>query len=60
MKDEDKAYTMNETEEFERACCICSYHVYKDIWEVAIGEELAMMLLSLVAFATGKSNCLWG
>jgi len=45
-------YAMNEMEEFKRACCICTYHVYKDIWEAAIGEELATMLLSLVAFAT--------
>jgi len=43
---------MNEMEEFERACCIRSYHIYKKIWEVVIGEELAMMLLSLVVFVT--------
>jgi len=28
-------------EEFERACCIRGYHVYKDIWEAAVGKELA-------------------
>ena len=24
----------------EVACCVRGYHVYKDIWAVAIGEEL--------------------
>ena len=28
-------------EEFERACCIRGYHVYKEVWEAALGEELA-------------------
>ena len=27
-------------EEFERAVCIRGYHVYKDIWDAAVGEEL--------------------
>ena len=26
-------------EEFERTCCIRGYHVYKEIWEAAVGEE---------------------
>ena len=27
-------------EEFEITCCIWGYHVYKEIWEAAVGEEL--------------------
>ena len=27
-------------EEFERTCCIRGYHVYREIWEAAVGEEL--------------------
>ena len=27
-------------EEFEITCCIRGYHVYKEIWEAAVGEEL--------------------
>ena len=27
-------------EETERDCCIRGYHVYKDIWEAAVGESL--------------------
>ena len=27
-------------EEFERDCCILSYHVHKEIWQASIGEEL--------------------
>ena len=27
-------------EEFAIEFCVCGYHVYKDIWEAAIGEEL--------------------
>ena len=27
-------------EVFERDCCIRSYHVYNEIWRVAIGEKL--------------------
>ena len=27
-------------EELERDCCIHGYHVYKEIWRAAIGEEL--------------------
>ena len=27
-------------EAFERDCCIRGYHVYKEIWQAAIGEEL--------------------
>ena len=27
-------------EEIERACCIRGYHIYKDIWEAVVGEEL--------------------
>ena len=30
-------------EEFRRDCCICSYHVYKEIRQVSIGEELEYM-----------------
>ena len=26
--------------EFGRDCCIRGYHVYKEIWQAAIGEEL--------------------
>ena len=25
---------------FERKCCIQGYHVYKEVWEVAVGESL--------------------
>lgn len=41
-------------EEFQKACCIRGYHVYKDIWEAVANEELVcvMMPLSLVAFRT--------
>lgn len=28
-------------EGFERPCCIRGHHIYKDIWEAAIGEHLA-------------------
>ena len=28
-------------EELERACCICGHHVYKEIWEAAVGEVLS-------------------
>ena len=28
-------------EEFERACCTHGFHVFKEIWEAAVGEELA-------------------
>ena len=24
----------------ELACCICGYHVYKDVWDTSIGEYL--------------------
>ena len=24
----------------EKECCVCGYHVYSDIWEAVIGEEL--------------------
>ena len=27
-------------EEFERDSCIRGYHVYKEIWQAAVGEEL--------------------
>ena len=27
-------------EEFERTYCIQGYHMYKEIWEEAVGEEL--------------------
>ena len=27
-------------EGFERDSCICGYHVYKEIWQAAVGEEL--------------------
>ena len=27
-------------EEFGRDCCICGYHVYKEMWEAAAGEVL--------------------
>ena len=29
-------------EEFETPCCIRGYHIYKDAWEVAVGEVLAL------------------
>ena len=28
-------------EEFVRVCCIRGYHVYRDVWEAAVGEGLA-------------------
>ena len=31
---------ISRMEEFERDCCICGYHVYKEIWPAAMGEEL--------------------
>ena len=24
----------------ERHCCVCGYHVYKEVWAVAVGEVL--------------------
>ena len=27
-------------EELERVCCVCGYHVYKEIWEATTGEIL--------------------
>ena len=27
-------------ETYERECCVRGYHVYKDTWEAAIGEQL--------------------
>ena len=30
-------------ETYEREFCVRGYHVYKDTWEVAIGEELECM-----------------
>ena len=27
-------------EEYEIACCVCGYHVYREIWEAAVGETL--------------------
>ena len=30
-------------EEFGRDCCICGYHVYKEMWEAAAGEVLEGM-----------------
>ena len=31
---------MHAIEEFGRDCCIRGYHVYKETWRAAIGEEL--------------------
>ena len=31
---------MHAMEEFGRDCCIRGYHVYKETWRAAIGEEL--------------------
>ena len=28
-------------ETYERACCVRGYHIYKDVWKAAVGEELA-------------------
>ena len=33
---------ISRMEEFERDCCICGYHVYKEIWPAAMGEELSV------------------
>ena len=30
---------MHSMEEFRRDCCIRGYHVYKETWRAAIGEE---------------------
>ena len=27
-------------EEFKISCCICRYHLYCNIWDVVIGEEV--------------------
>ena len=27
-------------EQLKRVCCIRGYHVYKEVWEAAVGEEL--------------------
>ena len=29
-------------EEFERPCCIRGYHIYHEVWTVAVGEELVV------------------
>ena len=29
-----------EDDTVERACCVRSYHIYKEIWEAAVGEIL--------------------
>ena len=29
-----------EDDTVKRACCVHSYHVYKEIWEAAVGEIL--------------------
>ena len=26
--------------EYERRLCVCGYHVYQDVWDVALGETL--------------------
>ena len=26
---------------YERACCLRGYHIFKDAWKAAVGEELA-------------------
>ena len=31
---------MEDVREHEAASCICGYHIYRDIWTAAIGEEL--------------------
>ena len=28
----------------QKALCVCGYHVYKDIWEVAVGETVVCVL----------------
>ena len=30
----------------QKALCIRGYHIYKDIWEAAVGETLACVLVS--------------
>ena len=32
--------TSNDIEEFERVCCIQTFHVHKEIWEAAVREML--------------------
>ena len=29
---------------YQKALCICGYHVHKDIWEAAVGETVMSML----------------
>ena len=43
---------MHAMEEFGRDCCIRGYHVYKETWRAAIGEE------SLGSTATDHLRCL--
>ena len=61
-------------EEFERTYCIQGYHMYKEIWEEAVGEELlekswcvqenpttvtvVTVFGSLRDLAIGQDNCL--
>ena len=30
--------------QYQKALCVCGFHVYKDIWEVAVGETVVCML----------------
>ena len=38
---EYRASTRVNMETIEKECCVCGYHVYKNIWDASIGGELA-------------------
>ena len=67
-KQEARVWSDHEgMEEFVRVCCIRGYmyHVYRDVWEAAVGEELACErephnTHDCYAVAVGHSNHLWG
>ena len=41
LEQEERTERVNAMEEsFERNCCIRGYHLYKAVWEVAVGELL--------------------
>ena len=38
---EYRASTRVNMDAIEKECCVRGYHVYKNIWDASIGEELA-------------------
>ena len=40
MKRLARSLACQENMEYGRVCCVCGYHVYRDIWGAAVGEVL--------------------